>query len=281
MFDLWLILIIAAVGLLAGCLGGMLGVGGSLIMIPAMVLLFGQDREAGFNQHLYQAAAMIVNVCVACPAALRHHKHQAIRWPVMRRMLPFAAIAILLGVWLSNRPVFASGAQESFLGSGPVLLGRLLGVFMIYVVVVNLRRLLRPTPAVKTEDPQLDQANPWRCALVGTAMGLVAGLLGIGGGAVAVPLQQIALRLPLRNCIANSSAVMCLTAGIGAIYKNATLAPHGLNLYDSLLLAALLAPTALIGGSIGGMLTHRLPLPVVRAAFIAVLGIATWKMLGL
>ncbi len=60
--------ILSAVGLLAGVLGGMLGVGGSVIMIPAMFWVLGDVNAHGTRMiHQYQAAAMIVNFLLAGP----------------------------------------------------------------------------------------------------------------------------------------------------------------------------------------------------------------------
>ncbi len=118
-------------------------------------------------------------------------------------------------------------------------------------------------------------------------MGLAAGLLGIGGGPVAVPMLQRVCNLPLRQAIAASSAVMCLTAIVGAVRKNATLetltdtAGNPLLLQDSLLVAVCLAPTAMVGALIGAGLTHALPLRWVRLAFILLMSWASAKMLGL
>ena len=268
-------LVIAAVGLVAGLLGGMLGVGGSLIMIPAMVFLLGQDRTPGYNQHLYQAAAMIVNVAVVAPAAVRHNRSGLVLWPVVWRIVPAALVAIVLGVWLSNR--FSGEA-------GTLWLGRLLGVFIIYVVGVNIFKLLYPSK-ISEEGRDAEHegraTSRARCGGVGGVMGLAAGLLGIGGGALAVPLQQVLLKLPLKNCIANSTAVICVTAGLGAVYKNATLSQHDLNTFSSLTLAGLLIPTAIVGGWLGARLTHTLPTRAVRAVFIVVLLVAGWRMLGI
>ena len=70
-------------GLAAGTAGGLVGIGGSLVIIPVLTLLMGKD------QHLAQACAMIVNVFVAVPALLRHHQAKAVQWGVVVRMLPF------------------------------------------------------------------------------------------------------------------------------------------------------------------------------------------------
>lgn len=277
MFEPWIIIAVGLTGLAAGTLGGMLGVGGSVIMIPVLVILFGQgDRQAGFNQHLYQAAAMIVNLAVLLPATRRHYQAGAIQPMALKRIIPFAAVFILVGVALSNLPLFSPEARFGG-ASGPVWLGRVLALFLVYVVVVNIRRLITG----RAEAAGQARLGWPRAGGVGLAMGLVAGLMGVGGGAIAVPLQQLLMRLPLRHAIANSATIICVTAGLGAIYKNATLGQHGLDWRNSLLLAGLLAPTAIVGGYLGGRLTHRLPVGVVRVTFIGLMIIAAWKMAGL
>ncbi len=296
MLEAWTVLdyaLVAVIGLVAGTLGGMLGVGGSVVMIPGLTLVF------GFAQHLYQAAAMAANVAVSIPAALRHKKAGAILPGVLRFMLPAAVVFVVVGVALSNLPVFAGPA-------GGRWLGRLLAVFLGYVIVVNVSRLRsewknarrnKPRegepPAEQSLEPEsVPTPSPVLTLLVGAVMGLIAGLLGIGGGAVAVPLQQAVLKLPLRNAIANSSAVICLSAAIGAVYKNATLAQHAavtppaengdgtatLSWVSGVTLAALLAPTAWVGGRLGAALTHRLPIRYVRLAFIVLMIVAAVRM---
>jgi uncharacterized membrane protein YfcA len=91
-------------------------------------------------------------------------------------------------------------------------------------------------------------------------------------------MQQMFLRLPLKNCIANSAAVMCAMAIIGATYKNMTLGEVGCDVRVSLLLAAMLAPTCWIGGYMGARLTHVLPTRKVRIAFILLMMVSIWRM---
>lgn len=268
--------LILLLGLLAGTLGGMLGVGGSVVMIPGLAILFSMSKSAEPNQHLFQASAMIVNVVVAVPAMMRHRRAGAMVSDALVWMLPAALIFVLIGVWISNLPVF-EGAQ------GGRWLSRLLAVFLVYVIYANIRKLCAKTPAEKLENRKI---TPVRGLGVGAVMGTIAGLLGIGGGAIAVPLQQLWMKLPLRNCIGNSSAIICISATIGAIYKNATLAQHAtesspINWKISLLIAALLAPTAWVGSRLGAGLTHSLPLRQVRIAFILLMAVAAWKMAGL
>lgn len=268
---------IVLIGMLAGTLGGLLGVGGSVVMIPGLALLFG----TGENQHLYQASAMTVNIAVAIPAALRHRKAGAITPDVLSWMLPVALLAIVLGVLASNLPIF----QDQL---GGLWLGRVLAVFLIYVIFINLRKLIAPKAQRDGETIEQARITAPRCGIVGLIMGSAAGLMGIGGGALAVPLQQTLVKLPLRSAIANSSAVMVFSAAVGAILKVATLGGH----YPSadlarpawataLLLAVVLAPTAIIGARLGAKLTHALPLTYVRGAFVLLMIAAAVKMASL
>ena len=252
-------------GLVTGVLGGMLGVGGSIVMIPVLTLLLRHDTHAA------QAAALTVNAFVAVPAMTRHHRAGAVRWEAVRRSLPAGLVCIVLGVAVSN------------LFDGERLL-KVFGVFLIYVIVTDLLKVVGVQPEVTAGNPRMT----WpRCTLVGGLMGFVGGVLGIGGGLVAVPLLQRLAHLPLRQCIATSSAVMCVTAVLGAAYKNATLARHVdsagqmLTIRDSLMIAACLAPTAMLGSLIGARLTHSLPVRWIRLAFVLLLAYAAGKMLGL
>jgi len=262
--------LVVLLGFIAGLLGGMLGVGGSVLMIPGLVMIYGHTETTG--QHLYQAAAMIVNVAVSIPATLRHRKAGTVQKAVVRWMLPVALVAVFVGVWMSNWPIFKGT-------DGGIWLGRILGLFLFYVVIDNIRRLLQPKAVHDaSEDPERMKITPPRCGIVGTIMGVASGLLGIGGGGIGVPLQQVILKLPLRNCIANSSTIICVIATFGAIYKNASLAQHGYDWKVSLIVAAMLAPTAWVGGRLGAVLTHRLPLRQVRMAFVGLMLVGAWKM---
>ncbi|MHC4318503.1 MAG: sulfite exporter TauE/SafE family protein [Planctomycetota bacterium] len=260
--------ILLVLGLFAGTVGGLLGVGGSIVMIPVLTLVLGR------NQHLSQASAMIVNVFVAAPALARHQRAHAVRWDVMVRMIPFGLVFIIVGVEASN--VFDAE-----------MLKKLFGLFLVYVVAFNVRRLFQEERSAS--DAARSRIGWMRVGIVGSFMGLLAGLLGIGGGLIAVPLLQRVCGLPLRQSIATSSAAMCLTSIFGAFRKNATLArltdaagnPLDLPLQESLLIAACLIPTAMIGALIGAGLVHSLALRWVRVAFILLMGWASVKMLGI
>lgn len=252
-------------GLAAGCLGGMLGIGGSIVMIPVLTVLMGR------NYHIAQAAAMIVGVFVSVPSMIRHHQLGAVRWDVMIRMLPFGVLVILAGVGISNL-------------LDHELLTRIFGAFLLYVIADTVVKFLKHAAEPEVHEQRVDW---FRCGIVGGVTGFFAGLLGVGGGLVAVPLLQILCKLPLRQAIATSSAVICITAVAGSTHKILTLSSlighdgRPLNASEALLIAACLAPTAVLGGLLGASLTHALPLKWVRVAFILLLCWASAEMLGL
>lgn len=260
--------ILIGIGLVMGLFGGMLGIGGSLIMIPAMVFFYDE------NQHLYQSSAMICNFCVAIASLLAHRKANTLVPAVLWRMIPAAIVGILAGVAVSNIPFFA--------GRNSYLLARLFGTFLAYVAVYNTWRMFRPPmPKVNDDDPSFYQTPFRKCisTAIGVATGLTAGLLGIGAGSIATPMQQFFLHLPLKRAMSNSASVIVGIAWIGAIYKTATLPQHGIAISESLKIAALVVPTALLGGFWGGHLMHLLHRQLVRGIFIGVCVLGAWKLL--
>jgi hypothetical protein len=268
-------LILLSIGLVMGLLGGMLGIGGSVVMIPAMVFAFGE------NQHLYQGAAMICNFAVAASSAMAHKKADALVPAVLRWLIPAAIVGVLLGVAGSNLALFAGGKSYR--------LARLFGAFLVYVAGYEIYKLIRSATGSDQdghEDAHIRPSGPW-ASLIGLVTGIAAGLLGIGAGTVATPLQQILLKLPMRRAMANSAAAIIGIAGVGAIYKNASLgASIHFDLFSSaspvvasLKIAALVVPTGFVGGYIGGHLMHRLPKNWVRAAFLVVVILGAYKLL--
>jgi uncharacterized membrane protein YfcA len=138
-----------------------------------------------------------------------------------------------------------------------------LALFIFGYCGLNIWRLTR---SKADTDPPAQTATRLRLALSGGCAGATGGILGLGGGVVLVPMLQVLCRIPLRQSIATSSAVICVTAVIGAAMKLGTLASHDRSAPAALLLAGVMAPTAIVGGIIGARMTHRLPLKGVRLA---------------
>lgn len=249
------------IGGLAGVLGGLAGIGGSLIMLPALAV-FIHDDNPGTAHHMFMASAMVVNVVVSLPAALKHRQAGAIHFGALRVILPVMALSIVVGVLVSN----------TFDG---LLLRKILAGFIGLYALMTIARYFR-----KSAEPELDAKRLHKARLVGigTFTGLIAGLLGIGGGVVMVPMLQVFCRMPIRSAIATSSAVMVMTAVVGASLKLATLPTHDRSVVHALIIAAALAPTAFFGGRLGATLTHKLPLQAVRLVVSLALMVVAARM---
>ncbi|MCF7975403.1 MAG: sulfite exporter TauE/SafE family protein [Phycisphaerae bacterium] len=267
---------LSAIGLTMGFFGGLLGIGGSAIMIPAMVFSFGE------NQHLYQASAMICNFVVGVSSTLAHHKANALHKPVLKTMVPLALVGIVAGVAWSNSAMFSAGNSY--------VLARVFGGFLVYVALYNGYKLycsLRHEPEVDVSGHAI-VSTPWVSGLVGLVTGLSAGLLGIGAGTVATPIQQLVLKMPMRRAMSNSAVTIMSIAWLGALYKNATLGKHGIAfemfpednpVWISIKIAAIVAPTAFLGGFLGAHMMHKLPRNVVRMVFIVIVVLAAIRLL--
>ena len=256
--------ILAFVGLIVGAVGGMFGVGGSIILIPAL------NEVLGPNQHLYQSAAMIVNLFVSLPAILQHRRAGAIDGATVRRIVPAALVAVLLGVTVSELRFFS--------GTGEAYLRLLFGLFLFSCAAYDVYRLSRRAEP----SASLAGKSHWKLtALVALPTGFAAGLLGVGGGILAVPLQRRFLGVPIRNAIANSAAIIVATSLVGSIYKNIAYAadPSVTAGTDPMLLALILIPTAVMGSLVGSRLTHIVPLRVVKGGVVMLLLVSSVRMI--
>ncbi len=267
--DPQLVLITFAIGLVAGAVGGLAGIGGSIIMLPALGLFLGYSSGAKDEHHKYMAAAMVVNVVVAFSSFVQHRRAGAVRGRMVLAIAPAMMVAIVLGVEVSDR------FDGSVAKMGLILF---LFAFCVYTLLTTVRQL----PDHTEED---ERGGVPLLVGIGALTGVLAGFLGIGGGIVMVPLLAVLGRVPLRLAIAASAAVMCLSAPIGAVRKLSTLSKHvvdGVPLawQDAMVLALPMGLGAVIGAMIGARLTHRLKLTYLRLAIAVVLAAAGARMAG-
>jgi uncharacterized membrane protein YfcA len=259
--------LIALIGLVAGALGGLAGVGGSVFILPALHIVF-SDRFFGEPadpeiHHRYMAAAMVVNVAVSLPAAIQHHRAGAVRTPILPILLPVTSVAVVAGVLISN--LFPGEA-----------LRLLLGIFLVLYCSWNLRIIMRPRRRKATGEGRVERLAPARLSICGILTGVTGGLLGLGGGFLMVPLLQLLCNMRLKNAIATTSAVLCVTSAIGAILKIATLHQHGETITGALVYAGLMAPTGIVGALAGAKWLHDFPVTAVRAVMtVLILAAAT------
>jgi len=250
------ILVLLSVGLIAGVLGGLLGIGGSIIMIPAMALILKWDF------HLAQAIAMTVNPVVALSATIKHQRNKNISWRSTAYVLPVAIICICVAAWLSNT-IPSRWLEFSF------------GLFLLWVLWDQISCLIGRTSPIIRDSKQ----TPIRGAITGGATGTIAGLLGIGGGLVQVPLLNRLCGLQMKHAIGTSSSIMFLTAIFGATVKDMSLPADTPGLAELFSRAVWLVPGAIVGGWCGAVLTNILPIKYIRLIFAILVLFASYKMI--
>ncbi len=264
-----------AIGCIGGTLGSMLGLGGATVVIPLATILLAPDKQQ------LQGAAMISNVAVAAAALRRYHTMGAVDWHLARRIVPWALVAVLAGVGVSV-----------YIQSDPFRL-----LFALFLCIVAARELKGALSAPRAGTGAAPAPRPiltnTQATGIGALMGFISGLLGVGGGIVAVPLLRTWAKLSVRDAAATSVCAMVPLSIFGAVAKGWTLAytptvnsaPEAPSaLQGALLIAAALVPGALLGGTLGAALHNRIPARVIHWTLIlwlpsSALGMA-WPLLA-
>jgi uncharacterized membrane protein YfcA len=128
------IALLLGIGLVAGVLAGLLGIGGGLVIVPAMVLL------AGFDQHIAQGTSLLVIIPAAAAGSWTHHRHGRLDLRDAAGLAAGGVIGALLG------SVVALSLDEE-------LLRRL---FAVLLVLVAIRMLVARQPDPVPDQPLAD-----------------------------------------------------------------------------------------------------------------------------
>jgi uncharacterized membrane protein YfcA len=171
-------------GALAGFLSGLFGLGGGIIIVPALIFLFtANGLPPEVVTHLAIGTSLATIVVTSISSAMTHHRKGSVRWDLFSWLVP----GILLGSIVGG--IFAASL------SGPIL-QLLFGVLMI---VVAAQLLVSPGPSTGSmpRKPYLS------CA--GFFIGTLSALFGIGGGTLTTPLL-IAFGTKIRQTVATSAA---------------------------------------------------------------------------
>ena len=175
---IWSLLPLLPLGLVAGLLSGLLGIGGGLIFSPLLLLL-------GLTPHQALATSTLANVPTTLGGTIAHVRSGRLTWP--------GGMAIAGGAGLS-------AGLFSHLGQGLAgwqLLGLQAVLYALLTGLVKPRSQLAPVRA--------QESHPFALALVGALAGVAAGLLGVGGGLVMVPVMVGGLGMPVHGAIRYST----------------------------------------------------------------------------
>lgn len=267
------LLFLVAVG--AGTIGALLGLGGGLVIVPSLVLLFGIDVHLAI-------AASLVSVVATSTGAASTQVEGGFTNPRLGMFLESAtAVGGFAGALLAVTVLASHGAV-------------LLAVFIVVVVVAagsmfaHRGRDIDPAPAHDALADRLHlvgrYVEPDRGATVdyrvtGTGLGLAisamaglaSGLLGIGGGLFKVPAMNSVMNVPIRVASATSTFMIGVTAAAGALVY----------LFAGDVGILITAPTAVgtvLGSQVGSLLRPRATSALLKNVFVAVLLLAAVSM---
>jgi len=258
-----ILMIYALTGIFAGLIGGMLGLGGGIIIVPVLHYIFTQQ---GFSSSLIMHQAVTTSlatiIITSFFATYEHHQKQAVSWPIVNRIVP----GILLGTCLG---VYAADSLSSN------VLRIIFGVFEI-LIAIQIWFEIRPTKNVALP-------NTGSFVLSGIVLGIFSTLLGIGGGTLTVPFL-LWCNVNIRNAVAISSAcsfpiaVVATTTFIIASWDNTNVFIHSIG-YLYWPAALIIMMMTIFFAPIGARLAHYLPIDTLKSIFAVLLLFVGIKML--
>ncbi len=190
---IWMLTIVW--GLFIGLILGLLGGGGALVSIPILLYAFHFPfREA-------VGASLLLVTLGALPSLLLYWRKQEVDLPAALWM----GLSGSLGALLGSR--FAAFIPQAFLMK-----------LLIGLILLSVWRLYRPAPVTEhVKTPMPAWLKSLRLIIVGLAIGILTGLVGVGGGFLIVPALILFQDLEPRRAIATSLLIICLNAASGTV----------------------------------------------------------------
>lgn len=269
------IIIFIITGLTAGLLAGLLGIGGGLVIVPVLVLVFSQaGLGAGEAVHIAIATSIASILLTAIGSIISHHHRGAVVWRFLWRYLPWIAI----GAWSASFTV----DYLADLLNGQVLIGLFVGF-----AVLTALKLWRAKTRLNTDPSTEVLPFAWpQDAGIGLLIGHLSTLLGIGGGSMNAPyFHWRGVRMP----VAVGTAAACgyplaLAAALGFAWQSIPINPDlNMPLLGSInwRAALLIGGCGLVAAPFGAWLAHRLPELALRRVFASILLVLAARMLWL
>ena len=258
------LLLAAAAGLLIGLSLGALGGGGSILAVPVLVYVLGESPSQATT------GSLVVVGVTALVGAVSAHRHGTVLW---LRGLAFGATAVG-GAVLGARA--STAVREAVLLAGFSVLMLVVAGLMSWRLVQQRRGLVPSArghdgPVLTLRPLTVDVRRAVVVLLTATAVGLLTGFLGVGGGFLVVPALVLALDLPMGRAAATSLVVIVLTSASAFVVR------VGSGVQPAWPPVLLLTAAAALGAVLGTRLARRTDPDRLAAAFtVVVLGVAVY-----
>jgi len=241
------------IGFGAGLLAGIIGMGGGVLKVSGMLVIF------GFDIFFARAISVVTMFFSSASALWQYVKEDLVLWDYARPMICLALPAAVFAAAFGN---YLTGAS----------LTHLFGLFCIFLAF-NTLALIFADPAERIMAQQFKTrtrgTQGYRCAAIGAAHGGLCGLLGISGGVIATPMQQIALQVPLRHAIANTlltSTVVTAVASVVVLWIGAERGDFSIS--DVVFVDLFMGSGAAAAAPLGAKLGERCNVTALRLLFV-------------
>ena len=261
MIEIFLVSIL--LGMVSGLLAGLFGIGGGLVIVPVLVILF---TDQGFPADLVMlmavATSLAVIILTAIASVLAHHRLGSVVWVKVFRLSPGIMVGAAVGAVVAKH-ISADTLRY------------ILVIFLLYVAI-QMALQVKPKPDHVKQSRALD-------FLVANIIGLLSSIVGIGGGTLTVP-YLVSGQMLMRNAVAVASACGLPIAVAGTV-SYALLGWNVLHLpewslgyvYLPVFLGTGLSSIAT--APIGAKLAHKLPAAKLKRYFSLLLFVMAAKLM--
>ncbi len=250
-----MILALLAMGCFGGFAAGLLGVGGGMILVPFITMVL---AARGVPDELVVHMAIATSLCTIMFTSLSsvraHHKHGAVVWRIVKLLAPGILIGSTVGPWIGKQMNTAT-------------LSMFFGVFVAFSAT---QMLVNKKPAAARDLPKA----PGMFA-AGGVIGVLAGLVGAGGGFVSVPFMTWC-GVRIHNAVATSAALGFPIALAGTLanvvygWGEPGLPDYSLGfIYVPALL--IIVAASVVMAPIGARTAHRMPVRQLQRIFALIL----------
>ena len=266
--DWMLVLSLLALGTAGGFAAGLLGIGGGMVLVPFITMLFGaRGFPPGLVLHMAIATSLATIMFTSASSLRAHHKHGAVLWPVVALFTPGLVAGTWLGPWVGKQ-------------MDTQALALVFGAFVAFSA----------TQMLLNRKPDGARALPGRAGMfaAGGVIGTLSGLVGAGGGFVSVPFMTWC-NVRIHNAVATSAALGFPIALSGTIanvvygWGEPALPPYSLGFVYLPALFVIAAASAAMA-PLGARAAHRMPVHKLKRVFALILyalaGYMFWKAFG-
>lgn len=247
------------VGIVAGFFAGALGIGGGILIVPAVYfisMLQGIDPTHAMHQAI--ATSLLVMIFTSLSSSITHVLKKGVIWPLFRWMLLGICVGAILG------PIFGVNLSSSILKIILAILEILMGI----LVFIKLKTKIK-----SAEEEKKPLTHPLIFIPFGIFIGFFASLLGIGGGIIVVPILILAGHSPHKS-IATSAMTIVPTSVLGTLtYFFMAKSAGYCAFYDIINVPAFITLTiaTLIATPLGAISCYKIPNKPLRIVFASLL----------